>query len=116
MSEMVMVDRRFENGPPPGRSPQQRMDALKMANDVRMKRARLKRDLRARRASIVEVLAEPPECALTAHVDDLLLAVPKFGRVKVNRLLARNMISPSKTIGGMTERQRLALTAELAGR
>ena len=31
---------------------------------------------------------------------------PKYGRVKVNRILTHCRISPSKTIGGLSERQR----------
>jgi hypothetical protein len=34
------------------------------------------------------------------------LAVPKMGRVKVDKLLRTCKISPSKTIGGLSERQR----------
>ncbi len=37
---------------------------------------------------------------------DLLLAVPKYGRVKVNKILSQCRISPSKTLGGLSERQR----------
>ena len=42
---------------------------------------------------------------------DLLLAVPKYGRVKVNKILAQCRISPSKTLGGLSERQRAELVA-----
>jgi hypothetical protein len=46
----------------------------------------------------------------------MLLAVPKIGRVKVNRLLAVARISPSKTIGGLSERQRTELIEPLRTR
>lgn len=36
------------------------------------------------------LLSDPPECVLTAKVADLLLALPKHGPVKVNKLLARS--------------------------
>ena len=42
-----------------------------------------------------------------------LLAVPKYGRVKVNRILTHCRISPSKTIGGLSERQRNELVSYL---
>ncbi|MBC7293226.1 MAG: hypothetical protein H5T84_03800 [Thermoleophilia bacterium] len=45
----------------------------------------------------------------TAKVFDLLLAVPKFGRVKTARLLERCRVSPSKTVNGLTPRQRKEL-------
>jgi hypothetical protein len=90
----------------PERSLTQRMDALKKANDIRSRRARLKRDLKAGREKIHPLLLDPPEYLETAKVFDLLLAVPKYGRVKVNRILTHCRISPSKTIGGLSERQR----------
>ena len=86
----------------PERSLTQRMDALKRANEIRTRRARLKRDLKAGRAQIHGLLLDPPEYLLTAKVFDLLLAVPKYGRVKVNRILTHCRISPSKTIGGLS--------------
>src|SRR5213083_1100785 len=95
-----------ERGPAPERSLTQRMEALKRANDIRTRRARLKRDLKAGRASIHSLLLDPPEYLETAKVFDLLLAVPKYGRVKVNRILTQCRISPSKTVGGLSERQR----------
>jgi len=90
----------------PERSLAQRMEALERANAIRMKRAQLKRDLKAGRKSIHDLLLDPPEYVETAKVFDLLLAVPKYGRVKVNKILHTCRISPSKTIGGLSPRQR----------
>jgi hypothetical protein len=90
----------------PERSLTQRLDALGKANLVRTRRARLKRDLKAGHESIHQLLQNPPEYIETAKVFDMLLAVPKYGRVKVNKLLTQCRISPSKTIGGLSERQR----------
>ena len=100
-------------GAAPERSLTQRMEALKRANDIRTQRARLKRDLKAGRAQIQALLLDPPEYLLTAKVFDLLLAVPKYGRVKANRILTQCRISPSKTIGGLSERQRNELVSFL---
>jgi hypothetical protein len=60
---------------------------------------------------IEDVLADPPEFVGTAKVFDMLLAVPKFGRVKAAKFLNQCRISQSKTVGGLSERQR----AELVG-
>jgi len=95
----------------PPRSPDQRMEALKRANDIRVKRARLKKDLKDGRAQIEAILTDPPEYVSTAKVFDMLMAVPKFGRVKAARFLNQCRISQSKTVGGLSERQR----AELVG-
>lgn len=89
------------------------MKALGAANEIRSKRAQLKRDLKAGRARIEVLLTEPPEYLETAKVFDMMLAVPKYGRVKVNRILNQCRISPSKTIGGLSERQRGELVALL---
>jgi hypothetical protein len=97
----------------PERSLDQRMDALRRANDIRTARAKLKKDLKANRASIQTILLDPPEYVLTAKVFDMLLAVPKYGRVKTNRILNQCRISPSKTIGGLSERQRAELISQL---
>lgn len=95
------------------RSRLQRMDALARANHIRTQRAQVKRDLKAGRVSIASLLQQPPGCVETAKVFDLLLAVPRYGRVKVNKVLAHCRISPSKTIGGLSERQRTELVALL---
>ena len=97
----------------PERSLVQRMEALQRANDIRSRRAQLKRDLKAGRTPIHELLLDPPDYLQTAKVFDLLLAVPKYGRVKVNKILGQCRISPSKTLGGLSERQRGELVALL---
>jgi S13-like H2TH domain len=97
----------------PERSLQQRMDALQRANLIRMQRAQLKRDLKAGRHTIQDLLLEPPDFVETAKVFDMLLAVPKYGRVKVNKVLQQCRISPSKTIGGLSQRQRTELVSML---
>src|SRR5689334_8708822 len=97
----------------PERSLNQRMDALARANEIRIKRAQLKRDLKAGRRSIHSLLLDPPEYVETAKVFDMLLAVPKYGRVKVNKVLQQCRISPSKTIGGLSQRQRAELVSML---
>ena len=95
----------------PKRSLDQRMEALQRANDIRVRRAKLKKDLKVGRARIEAILSEPPEYVMTAKVFDMLMAVPKFGRVKAARFLNQCRISQSKTVGGLSERQR----AELIG-
>ena len=97
----------------PERSLQQRMEALKRANQIRSARAQLKRDLKGGRRSIHDLLLEPPTYVETAKVADMLLAVPKYGRVKVNKVLQLCRISPSKTIGGLSQRQRAELVSML---
>ena len=93
----------------PERTHQQRMEALRKANDVRSARARLKAQLRSGEVALSDILLDPPPCVHTAKVLDLVLAVPKYGRVKANRLLERCRVSSSKTVSGLTPRQRKEL-------
>ncbi len=93
----------------PARSLDQRMEALKRANDIRVRRAQLKKDLKEGRVQIDEILLDPPDWVSTAKVFDMLMAVPKLGRVKAARLLNQCRISQSKTVGGLSERQRTEL-------
>jgi hypothetical protein len=91
------------------------MDALGRANQVRSRRAALKADLKRGDASICDVLVAPPDFLLTAKVVDLLMAAPKCGRVKSARIMEQCRISPSKTIGGLSERQRAELLSCFGG-
>jgi len=97
----------------PLRSLDQRMEALRRANEIRVRRAQLKKDLKAGTTRIEEILRDPPEYVGTAKVIDILMAVPKFGRVKAARFLNQCRISQSKTVGGLSERQRAELVSLL---
>lgn len=99
--------------PAPTRSLVQRMEALERANDIRSKRAALKRELKAGRVRVRSVILEPPEYAETMKVFDVMLATPKYGRVKVNKILQFCRISASKTLGGLSARQRAELASML---
>lgn len=100
----------------PARTPTQREDALLKANRVRTFRAEKKRKLKFEGLDPVPLLEEPPEEMETMRVFDFLLAVPKFGRVKTNKVLQSIRISPSKTMAGMSRRQRDELVARLRSR
>jgi hypothetical protein len=89
------------------------MRALRRANEIRTARAQLKRDLKAGKVKVEQLLRDPPEYVLSAKVFDMIVAVPKYGRVKANKILTQCRISPSKTIGGLSERQRGELVAFL---
>ncbi len=120
-SRVVTVSHRdpLEHLAAPERSPDQRIDALNMANEIRTFRAQLKRDLKAGRVSIATLLLfatlllDPPALLQTAKVFDLLLAVPKVGRVRATKILDNCRVSPSKTFGGLSDRQREDLAARL---
>jgi hypothetical protein len=93
----------------PERTKSQRRRALRRANEIRSARAKLKRDLKAGKVKVESLLLDPPDYVLSAKAFDMILAVPKYGRVKANKILTQCRISPSKTIGGLSERQRAEL-------
>lgn len=105
------------NNPAPDRTLDQRLEALAKANATRTFRAGLKRDVRAGRVDALELIADRyvDERLATMAVVDLIQAVPKIGRVKARRAIARARVAPSKTLGGITDRQREDLIAELPG-
>lgn len=109
-------DLRTLYGPAPDRSLEQRLAALARANDVRVRRAELKRDLKAGRRTASAVLADPPEWAEAMKVVDVLLALPRWGVVAVRRVCRFVEMSPAKTVGGLSPRQRTELLRWLHGR
>ncbi len=112
---LVIVPHRDPLGHPatPERSLDQRIDALHRANEIRTLRAALKRDLATGATSIDALLLDPPAFLQTAKVLDMLLAFPKVGKVKATKILNSCRVSPSKTFGGLTDRQRAELAARL---
>ena len=108
-----MTARQFNAAPE--RSLDQRLNALSRANEVRSRRAALKAALKRGEVNICDILMAPPDFMLTAKVMDLLMAAPKRGKIKSARIMEQCRISPSKTVGGLSERQRAALLDYLGG-
>lgn len=100
----------------PARTQEQRREALRRANEVRIARAALKRQIRGGALHIIEVLADPPAAATGMHVRDLLLAQKFRGEARVRSLMNEVRISYGKTIGGLSSRQRDELIAAIARR
>ncbi len=76
---MVIMPHRepLEHPATPQRSPDQRIGALMIANEIRTLRGQLKRERKAGRVFIVALLLDPPAWPQTAKVSDMLLALPK---------------------------------------
>lgn len=103
----------------PDRSTAQRLEALRRANVIRSRRKELKAELKARGvAELVRLLLAPDRVARelvpgapAGYVDTMtvaaaLVAARGIGTVKAGRLLRSAKVSPSKTLAGMTRRQR----------
>ncbi len=95
----------------PVRDANQRMDALRHANEIRTLRAQLKREMTRDRA--VLTVKRPPKYTETMTVHALLISVPGLGPVKAHRMMVDLGISHRKTLGGLSERQRRVLAQEL---
>ena len=95
----------------PVRTPAQRMTALELANETRYFRADLKKEI-AKGADWRTHITNPEPRLHSMKVYDLLLAIPKAGDKKVRLMLARAAVADTKTLGGLSERQREALVAD----
>lgn len=98
----------------------QRTLALHEANRIRSVRAGLKRrwkkiDPRTARRELCEIVRDPSGDLLTWRVETALMALPWVGRAKVTRWMLECRIPLSKTIGGLSDRQRDELVAKVLG-
>jgi hypothetical protein len=95
------------------RGTSQCMEALARANEVRLARAALKRDISAGRRHITEVITESPWEAESMSLSELLCSQRRWGRARSRKLLSSTALSEGKRVGSLTERQRRVLVAAL---
>jgi hypothetical protein len=88
---------------------EQRLKNLSRANDVRQRRAKDKRRIERGDLDAMTVLESVPRHWRNAKLVDLLLAMPKVGRVKAQKWCRHENVSLSKRIGTMTVQQRQRL-------
>lgn len=91
---------------PPKQSAEKRMENLKRAQEIRLWRADLKRRLNAREVTVAQVLRADDDRLHTMKVVELVAAQHGWGPTRVNRFMAKAQISHSKSIAGLSERQR----------
>lgn len=84
---------------------QQRMDALELANLVRVDRARVKRDLFTRTITFREALDH--ESVQGMKLYDLLRVQQGWGRTKTGKASRALLISPERRVEDLTAHQRL---------
>jgi hypothetical protein len=89
------------------------MEALARANQVRLARAALKRDVGAGRRSVTDVVTDSPWEAESMSLSELLCSQRRWGRARSRKLLASAALGEGKKVGTMTERQRRILVAAL---
>jgi hypothetical protein len=93
----------------------QHLRALARANEVRLARAELKRQVAEGEISAAHVILECPWEAASMTVSDLLTSQRRWGSTRCRKLLASVPMSENKSVGSMTERQRQALATLLEG-
>ena len=91
----------------------QHMRALERANEVRLARAQLKRQIALGDIDVAEVLVSCPWEAQSMAVADLLMSQRRWGQTRCRKCLAQVPVSEKKTIGSMTDRQRQTLAGLL---
>jgi hypothetical protein len=98
---------------PKKRGTPQCMEALARANQVRLARAALKREISAGHRSITEVIIESPWEVESMGLGELLCAQRRWGRARSRKLLSSTALSEGKRVGTLTDRQRRILVAAL---
>jgi hypothetical protein len=93
----------------------QHLRALARANEVRLARAELKRQITEGEISAAHVILECPWESASMTVSDLLTSQRRWGSTRCRKLLQSIPMSENKTVGSLTERQRRALAAALEG-
>jgi hypothetical protein len=104
----VQMDRLPTTSPGP-----QHLQALQRANRVRLARAELKRKISEGETTAAEVILASPWEAESMALGDVLMSQRRWGGTRCRKFLAMFRISETKTVGSLTERQRLALAAQL---
>lgn len=101
----------------------QNMAALATANQRRLARAELHNEVKALgiiegRERIAALLVEAPVCIGSLRIVELLMWGRRIGELQARRILRSAVVaavSEHGTVGGVTERQRLALARYLRG-
>lgn len=91
----------------------QHLEALESANRVRLFRAELKRDVAAGRITVAAVIIATPADAENLTLFELLQARRRWGRKRALKFLNAHAIGETKTLGSLTDRQRMALARAL---
>jgi hypothetical protein len=110
--EPTVVERETEPEPRQ-RGNDQCMQALARANEVRLARAALKRDIGAGRRAVTDVVIESPWEAQSMSLSELLCSQRRWGRARSRKLLSSAALGEGKKLGSLTERQRRILVHAL---
>ncbi len=108
IDKAVVVEPRVESPQAP-----QHLQALARANEVRLARAELKRQVAAGRRSPVDVVLDCPWEAESMTVSELLCSQRRWGRARSRKLIVSVELTETKRLGTLTDRQRRILARAL---
>src|SRR4051794_30408342 len=91
----------------------ERVRALQRANEVRQARARIKRRIASGDLTAAEVILSHPWEVESMRIAEVLLSQRHWGSRRCDEFLVRMSMHENKSIGSMTERQRIAVAALL---
>ena len=91
----------------------QHLQALEIANRVRLARAELKRRVARDEIKVADVILTCPWEVESMTVFDLLTSQRRWGSTRARKFLSTLPLSETKKIGALTHRQRVTLAALL---
>lgn len=92
----------------------QREQALERANEIRVKRAVLKRAVKSGEIRVTGILEDPvPTWLRSEPIGRLVKYIPRFGDKRTQTLLARIPVGYWRTLGNLTKREKTALILAL---
>jgi hypothetical protein len=100
----------------PGIVEPQHMQALARANEVRLARARMKREIGSGSRRAVDVVADCPWEAESMTLIELLSSQRRWGRARSRKLILSVGLTENKRLETLTQRQRDLLAQALASR
>jgi len=99
----------------PKLTPEEKMNALSKAQEMRSKRAELRQKLKDGDLSIQEVLDAVEDGTIAKmRVSYLLESLPRIGKVKTRQIMEEVGISQLRRVQGLGSRQKAALLSRLA--
>lgn len=91
----------------------QNMIALNRANEIRLERSRIKKDVKAGIVSVIDILETKPFVCDSLILLDLLTWQIRWGKDRARRFCNKVEISEIRTLGALTDRQINLIIGEL---
>ncbi len=93
------------------------LKAMARGNRIKHERAVLKREIKAARVRVADLLRDgPPDCLDSMFVESLLLTIRRMPRKVALNMMAAIPVGLTVSVGKLTKRQRLALADALDAR